>query len=93
MALPDDEQRRLAEIERALAEDDPRLARRLGHGRQPVSSRSLAALITGSVLMLGTGLVIIVVGAGLGTPMVSVIGVVIAVIVPSLAWTSRRYGP
>jgi len=89
MALPEDEQRRLAEIEAGLAEDDPRLARRLGSG-QAVTVGSLAALIVGAILMLGAGVIIIVSGARLGAPLVIAIGVLIAVIVPATVWLVRR---
>jgi Flp pilus assembly protein TadB len=89
MALPDDEQRRLAEIERGLAEDDPRLARRFAQG-SPATRGAFPAVITAAGLMLGTGLVIIVVGFRLGAPLVIVIGAIIAVIVPALAWLARR---
>jgi Flp pilus assembly protein TadB len=81
MALADDEQRRLADIERDLAKDDPRLARRLAE-RKPVT----AGLVANAVMLLGIGLVIIVVGAGQGKPLVIAIGVIMAVIVPILAW-------
>lgn len=89
MALPDDEQRRLAEIERGLAEDDPRLARRFAHG-QPATAGAFAAMIATALLMLGTGLAVIVAGARLGTPLVIVIGAIIAAIVPAMALLARR---
>ena len=88
MALPEDEQRRLGEIERRLTEDDPQLARRLAT-RRPRTAGSIAALIAG-VSMLACGVAVIQAGAALGSPAVMIIGAVIAVIVPAIAWLARR---
>lgn len=89
MALPEDEERRLAEIESGLAEEDPRLVRRFARD-QPVTASTLAAVITSAVLMLGAGLIIIVLGARLGAPLVVAIGAIIAVVVPAMVWVVRR---
>lgn len=90
MALPEDEQRRLAEIESGLAEEDPRLARRFSRGRQPVAASTLVAVIVSAVLMLGAGVVVMVFGARLDAPLVVVIGGIIAVAVPAMVWLVRR---
>ena len=89
MALPDDEQRRLGEIERELAAEDPRLARRFAHQRQ-VTAGMLAALITGALVLLGAGGTLIVMGIRLHQPVVVGIGSVVAVVLPVLGWVARR---
>ncbi len=89
MALPDDEQRRLGEIERELAEQDPQLARRFAR-RQPMTAGTLAALLSGALLLLASGIILIVMGVRLGVPAVVMIGVVLALVLPAMVWTRRR---
>lgn len=88
MALADDEQRRLNEIERELAEDEPRLARRFAHDR--VTAPTVVALVVAAGLMLAAGVTLIVTGARLGLPVVVGVGVVVAAVVPVMAWAVRR---
>jgi hypothetical protein len=88
MELPD-EQRRLGEIERELAADDPRLARRFAR-RERVSAGTLAAVIAGVAGLAAAGGTLIVAGVRLGLPVVAGIGVIIAVALPVLVWVARR---
>ena len=55
MALSEQEQRMLDEIERALVSEDPRLARqvRQGGGGFSLSGRALALIILGLVMLVG----------------------------------------
>lgn len=85
--MPDDEQRRLGEIERELAAEDPRLARRFD---QPVAAGALAAVVSGVLILLGAGGMLILMGVRLGMPIVVGIGVVIAAVLPVLVWVARR---
>ena len=89
MALPDDEQRRLGEIERELAAEDPRLARRFAH-RQQVTAGMLAAMVSGALILLAAGATLIVMGVRLGQPVVVGIGALVAVVLPVLGWVAKR---
>lgn len=83
MALPDDEKRRLAEIERRLSEDDPELAQRLATLRRAGSVRTALAVLGLTAAFLG-GLVVAAVGAEQSAPVVAVAGVLFAVALPTL---------
>ncbi|MCP2253336.1 Protein of unknown function (DUF3040) [Prauserella aidingensis] len=81
MGLRDEERRQLAEIERRLGEDDPRLDRRLATLR-PGTSRTLWTVVGLIGLVVGGG-VVIALGAGAGAPVVVAIGVIVAAGVPT----------
>ncbi|GAA1231289.1 hypothetical protein GCM10009676_12810 [Prauserella halophila] len=81
MGLRDEERRQLAEIERRLGEDDPRLAQSLATLR-PGTARTLWIVAALAALFIVGG-VVIAVGAGSGSPVVVAIGVVIAAGVPT----------
>ncbi|GAA1218338.1 DUF3040 domain-containing protein [Prauserella alba] len=81
MGLRDEERRQLAEIERRLGEDDPRLAQRLATLR-PGTSRTLW-IVAGLIALFIVGGVVIALGAGAGAPVVVALGVIIAAGVPT----------
>ncbi|MBB3052620.1 putative membrane protein YgcG [Prauserella isguenensis] len=81
MGLRDEERRQLAEIERRLGEDDPRLDRRLATLR-PGTSRTLWTVV-GLIGLFVVGGVVIALGAGAGAPVVVAIGVIVAAGVPT----------
>ncbi|EID53012.1 DUF3040 domain-containing protein [Saccharomonospora xinjiangensis] len=83
MALRDDEQRRLAEIERRLSEDDPRLARRLAHLGSAYLSRSIVTFVALCACFVA-GLALVAAGTQLRFWPVSIIGIVLAVGVPTV---------
>jgi uncharacterized membrane protein YdcZ (DUF606 family) len=86
MVLRDHEQRQLDEIERLLAEQSPRLARRFSAFR-PVPTSALVAGVVGMLILLTTGLVIMVVGVQLSAPALIVIGALITTVVPAtIGW-------
>jgi hypothetical protein len=94
MALRDDERRKLAEIERELAQADPRLAHRLAELR-PLTRGSATALVAGALAMLASGLIMMVVGVQLASPVLVVIGALLSAGFPALAgwhlWWRRRW--
>lgn len=81
MGLRDEERRQLAEIERRLGEEDPRLAQRLARLR-PGAARTLW-IVAGLMALFIVGGVVIALGAGGGSPVVVAIGVVVAAGVPT----------
>lgn len=86
MSLRDDEQRRLAEIERRLSEEDPHLARRLATLR-PFGPSRVALGIAVMVVSLVAGLVIAALGSELNSVPVGIVGVALAIILPTvLIW-------
>jgi hypothetical protein len=90
MALHDYEQRKLEEIERHLAAENPRLARHLAE-LAPVPTTALVCGVLGSLILLFTGLVIMVVGVRLGAPPLIVIGAALTAMVPAaVCWYIRR---
>lgn len=92
MTLHDREDRKLAEIERHLAEQDPRLARRLAEF-QPISASVLVAVALGVLMLLPTGLVVMVIGVQTAAPVSVVGGALIMAVVPAMtAWYLRRGG-
>ncbi|WP_158896137.1 DUF3040 domain-containing protein [Amycolatopsis anabasis] len=92
MALRDEEERILAEIEHQLAEQEPALDHRLDELR-PVRF-SGAVLGAGAVLAsLAAGLMSMIFGAQTGSPLFIVVGVLLATVVPTgvlwRAWIRR----
>jgi DUF3040 family protein len=53
MPLPEDEQRQLQQIERALYEDDPKFARRIRAGDPRVRSKRTLLRVLPGVVMAG----------------------------------------
>ncbi|GAA3567584.1 hypothetical protein GCM10022222_59430 [Amycolatopsis ultiminotia] len=91
MALPDDEQRRLDEIERFLIKENPGLAQRFD--APPPGIGSMLVNAAGMVLLLGTGLVITSVGIQRGAPLVIAVGAVLTAVVPGvIGWYLRQHG-
>ena len=83
MPLPEDEQRQLREIERALYQDDPKFARRIRAGGPRVRyKRTLLWVLLGVVI--GAGL--LAAGAVTDRAYLEAAGVVI--VLPSLVWTA-----
>jgi len=89
MPLPEDEQRQLQEIERALYEDDPKFARRIRVGDPWVrSKRTLLRVLLGVVIGAG----VLAAGAVTHRAYLDAAGVVIVLL--SLVWAVgswRRY--
>jgi hypothetical protein len=89
MPLPEDEQRQLQEIERALYEDDPKFARRIRVGDPRVRyKRRLIQVLLGVVI--GAGLL----AAGAVTHRVYLEAVGVMIVLLSLVWavvSRRRY--
>jgi hypothetical protein len=83
MALRDEEQRQLAEIERRLAADDPRLAQRLARLRPLGLPRTVLGIV-GVLAAFVTGLVIVIIGAETTSLATGIAGVIIAVGFPTL---------
>ncbi|MBN9743285.1 DUF3040 domain-containing protein [Amycolatopsis sp. A1MSW2902] len=92
MALPDDEQRKLDEIERFLTEENPSLAHRLASARPPGGATLLWTAL-GLLMLLGTGLVITCVGIQCSAPVVIGAGALLTAIAPAAAgWYVRQRG-
>ena len=88
MPLTEDEQRRLQEIGRALYEDDPKFARRIGAGDPQVRyERKLLQVLLGVVI----GLALLATGAATHFVYIEAAGVMIVALL-SLVWAvvSRR---
>ncbi|MGN0065247.1 MAG: DUF3040 domain-containing protein [Nocardioides sp.] len=76
MPLSEEELRLLEQMERALVEEDPKLASTLrGTSQQQVTRRRV--VLGGAVLVLGIGL--LVVGVLMGQPLLGVLGFVVMV--------------
>jgi len=87
MPLPEDEQRQLQEIERALYEDDPKFARRIRAGDPRVrSKRTLLRVLSGVV----TGAGLLAAGAVTDRAYLEGAGVVIVLLFLVAAVASRR---
>jgi cytochrome bd-type quinol oxidase subunit 1 len=92
MAVHDYEQRKLAEIERQLAAESPRLVQRFAEFR-PIATSTLIAAGLGLLFLLSTGLVIMVVGVQLGSPAPIALGALLTSLVPTaIGWFLRRHG-
>ncbi|WP_367127688.1 DUF3040 domain-containing protein [Saccharothrix sp. HUAS TT1] len=94
MGLREHEQRALAQIQQQLADDDPRFAARLTRGRAVL--RVPRRVLLGAVLV-GTyvlGLLGIVVGTALSSPLLIALGAVVTAALPvrvaARAWRERR---
>jgi hypothetical protein len=89
MPLPEDEQRQLQEIERALYRDDPKFARRIRAGDPRVRyGRTLMQVLLGVVIGVG----LLAAGAVTHRVLLQASGVVVALL--SLMWAAasrRRY--
>lgn len=91
MALHGEEQRRLSEIERQLAEENPRLAQRLAELR-PMRIPGAVLAILGSLLSPVVGLFVLVAGAQAHSVVLVVLGTVFASVVPTLIiWRTWLY--
>ncbi|HVV13263.1 DUF3040 domain-containing protein [Amycolatopsis sp.] len=91
MALHGEEQRRLSEIERQLAEENPRLAQRLSELR-PMRIPSMILAILGAFCAIACGLFLMVAGAQAHTSFLIVLGTVLCVGVPTaIVWRSVIY--
>jgi len=89
MPLPEDEQRQLREIERALYEDDPKFARRIRAGDPRVrSKRALLRVLLGVV----TGAGLLAAGAVTHRAYLEAAGLVIVLLSLVAAMASRRRG-
>jgi hypothetical protein len=87
MPLPEDEQRQLREIERALYQDDPKFARRIRAGDPRMrSKRALLRVVPGVVI--GAGL--LTAGAVTDRAYLEAAGVVIVLLALVAAMVSRR---
>ncbi len=86
MRLPDREQRELEEIERRLAEDDPKLAAKLNR-RAPVLPRR--TLVIGGMLALhAIGLIVVIAGVMSSSAVLIALGA--CVVVGVFAWFAVR---
>ncbi|GAA5161973.1 MULTISPECIES: DUF3040 domain-containing protein [Amycolatopsis] len=82
MALHGEEQRRLTEIERQLAEENPRLAQRLAELR-PMRVPSVVLAALGALCSMVAGLFILVAGAQAQSGFLLVLGTVLTSGVPT----------
>ncbi|MQA07394.1 MAG: DUF3040 domain-containing protein [Pseudonocardiaceae bacterium] len=93
MALPEKEQRQLAEIERWLVQEDPRLARRLAESR-PTATFTLVLAVLGILTLSAVGLVLMVFGVQLASPVLVIVGALLTVVLPAMLswrlWSGRR---
>ncbi|MEU6646374.1 DUF3040 domain-containing protein [Saccharomonospora sp. NPDC046836] len=83
MALRDEEQRQLAEIEQRLTKDDPQLAQRLAK-LSPLGFSRVGLAVVSMLVLFVIGLAVIAIGAELSAPAVWSCGIVLAVVVPTL---------
>ncbi len=89
MALRDHEQHQLDEIERCLAQENPRLARRFEKFR-PMPAFTFAAAALGVLSVFLTGLVTLVVGFGMGSAAPIAVGAVLTTAIPlAIIWFYR----
>ncbi|GHF55862.1 putative membrane protein YdbT with pleckstrin-like domain [Amycolatopsis bartoniae] len=82
MALHDEEQRRLAEIERQLAEENPRLAQRLSELR-PMRIPGVVVALLGALCSIVAGLFVMTAGAQSHAAFLIVFGAVLTSGVPT----------
>lgn len=76
MRLPDREQQELDEIERRLAEDDPKLAAKLTRPAPRVPRRTL--LLAAALLTYAAGLIVVMTGVTLSSVVLVVLGACVA---------------
>jgi lipopolysaccharide export LptBFGC system permease protein LptF len=92
MALHDYERRKLNEIERQLAEENPLLAQRFA-GFRPITDAAVVAALPILVMVAFAGLVLIEVGAQLAAPVPIILGALVITGVPATAgWYLLRRG-
>ena len=82
MALHGEEQRRLSEIERQLAEENPRLAQRLAELR-PMRIPGVVLAMLGALVSVFAGLFILVAGAQTHSIFLMALGTVLTAGVPT----------
>jgi len=82
MALHGEEQRRLSEIERQLAEENPRLAQRLAELR-PMRIPGVVLAVLGALCSMVAGVFILVAGAQTQQLFLMILGTVLASGVPT----------
>jgi hypothetical protein len=88
-AVHDNEEQELAEIERRLAQESPRLAARF----EPISTAALATAGLGMLMLLVTGVVVMVAGARMAAPLVIVLAALLTATVPAaIGWFVHRHG-
>jgi hypothetical protein len=94
MALHGEEQRRLSEIERQLAEENPRLAQRLAELR-PMRISGVVLAVLGVLCSPVVGLLVLTAAAQTHSPFLMVIGTIPAAVVPTAilwrAWLHRLH--
>ncbi|HJQ44787.1 MAG TPA: DUF3040 domain-containing protein [Amycolatopsis sp.] len=91
MALHGEEQRRLSEIERQLAEENPRLAQRLAELR-PMRIPGVVLAILGALGAVVIGLFVLVAGAQAHQSFLIVLGTLLVAAVPTaIIWRSWLY--
>lgn len=86
MRLPDREQQELEEIERRLAEDDPKLAAKLNRPAPRVPRRTL--VVVGVLLLYVAGLIAVMAGVTLSSVVLIAAGA--CVILGVFAWFAVR---
>lgn len=86
MRLPDREQQELDEIERRLAEDDPKLAAKLNRPAPRVPRRTL--VLAGVLLTYAVGLVVVMAGVTLSSVVLIALGA--CVVLGVFAWFAVR---
>ncbi|WP_439658641.1 DUF3040 domain-containing protein [Lentzea sp. HUAS TT2] len=86
MRLPDREQQELDEIERRLAEDDPKLAAKLNRPAPRVPRRTL--VLAGLLLTYAVGLIVVVAGVTLSSVVLIALGA--CVVLGVFAWFAVR---
>ncbi len=91
MALHGEEQRRLSEIERQLAEENPRLAQRLAELR-PMRVPAVVLAILGTLCSITSGLFILVAAAQVHSPALMALGTGLSSVVPTVVlWRGLLY--
>ena len=86
MRLPDREQQELDEIERRLAEDDPKLAAKLNRPAPRVPRRTL--VLAGLLLTYAVGLIVVMAGVSLSSVVLVALGA--CVVLGVFAWFAVR---
>lgn len=86
MRLPDREQQELDEIERRLAEDDPKLAAKLTRPAPRVPRRTL--LVVAVVMLYVLGLMVLIAGVTLSSVVLIALGA--CVMLGAFAWFAVR---
>jgi uncharacterized membrane protein YdbT with pleckstrin-like domain len=91
MALHGDEQRRLSEIERQLAEENPRLAQRLAELR-PMRIPTVVLAVLGALCSMVSGMFLLVAAAQAQLPFLIALGTVLTSVVPTaILWRTWLY--